>query len=264
MDYIEKNELGIISRMIYTIHTMENLDEMRLEFLELLQVLIPYVTATFVLSPDTGEYKLERPVTVNGGDIDVLCSYLERFKDYDYSRWIFLAKESMTYRETDLLSEEIRTNTKFFKEVYGSANIHYSAQISLAHKKEFLGVVSIYRLKGEPDFSDKEMYMLDQFKNHLSFRLYRERKSNVENGTLYPAEIFAKKYMLTHREQEILELLLSDTSTEDITDQLCISPHTLKKHKSNLYKKLNISGKGELHKVFREKPRIQNDTKRER
>lgn len=250
MDYIEKNELGLISRIIYGIHTIEDLDEMRLNFLELLQVLIPFATATFVLAPETGEYQLERPVAVNGGDMDVLRSYLERFKDYDYSRWIFLTKESMTYRETDLLSEETRTNTKFFKEVYGSANIHYSAQISLAHKKEFLGIVSLYRIKGDSDFSDKEMYMLDQFKNHLSFRLYKERNSGGRKVLPPSAELLARQYMLTSREEEILELLLSDVPTEEIMSRLCISIHTLKKHKSNLYKKLNISGKHALYRIL--------------
>ena len=250
MDYIEKNELGLISRIIYDIHAMEDLDEMRLHVLELLQVLIPFVTATFVLAPDSGEYKLERPVAVNGGDMDVLCSYLERFKNYDYSRWIFLTKESMTYRETDLLSEETRVNTKFFKEVYGSANFHYSAQISLAHKKEFLGIVSLYRLNGDPDFSDKEMYMLDQFKNHLSFRLYREKNSGPRKALPPSADLLARQYNLTAREEEILELLLSDVPTEEIMSRLCISIHTLKKHKSNLYKKLNISGKWELYRIL--------------
>ncbi|MCC2865145.1 helix-turn-helix transcriptional regulator [Anaerovorax odorimutans] len=250
MEYIEKNELGIISRIIYMIHTMEDLDEMRLAFLKLLQVLIPYGIATFVLSSNTGEYKLERPVTVNGGDVEILSNYLERFKHDDYSRWIFFAKESMTYRETDLLSEETRTNTKFFKEVYSGANIHYSAQISLAHREEFLGVVSIYRMKGTPDFSDKEMYMLDQLKKHLSFRLYKEIEKNYGEGMAASVEMLAAEYGLTHRENEILKLLLAEVPTEEIIEKLCISLHTLKKHKSNLYKKLHISGKWELYKLL--------------
>jgi DNA-binding CsgD family transcriptional regulator len=53
---------------------------------------------------------------------------------------------------------------------------------------------------------------------------------------------------LTTREKEILLLLASGASNEEIADNLCISYHTVKTHLSNIYKK--IRAKNRLQATF--------------
>jgi LuxR family maltose regulon positive regulatory protein len=50
-------------------------------------------------------------------------------------------------------------------------------------------------------------------------------------------------HSLTRREQEILRLLADELSNNQIADQLCISPATVKRHMENIYKKLGVHGR---------------------
>ncbi|MFQ6804151.1 MAG: response regulator transcription factor [Lachnospiraceae bacterium] len=53
---------------------------------------------------------------------------------------------------------------------------------------------------------------------------------------------------LTPRETQILQLLLTFSSNEEITDSLGISAHTLQKHMQNIFRKTGVSSRWELLK----------------
>jgi len=48
---------------------------------------------------------------------------------------------------------------------------------------------------------------------------------------------------LTHREIEILSLVAIGAKNEEIADKLFVSPHTIKTHLYNIYKKLFVSNR---------------------
>lgn len=48
------------------------------------------------------------------------------------------------------------------------------------------------------------------------------------------------RIVLTHRETEILTLIVVGSTNEEIADKLCISPHTVKTHIYNIFKKINV------------------------
>jgi len=52
-----------------------------------------------------------------------------------------------------------------------------------------------------------------------------------------------EKSLLTQRETEVLAHLAVGRTNQDIADRLCISPHTVKTHLYNIYKKINTSNR---------------------
>jgi LuxR family transcriptional regulator of spore coat protein len=53
------------------------------------------------------------------------------------------------------------------------------------------------------------------------------------------------KFLLTHREREVFELLVQDKTTKDIAGQLFISEKTVRNHISNVMQKLNVKGRSQ-------------------
>lgn len=57
-------------------------------------------------------------------------------------------------------------------------------------------------------------------------------------------------YALTPRETEVLELLIKDVSYYEICSELNVTINTVKKHVTNLYRKVDVTSKSELFRKF--------------
>ena len=146
----------------------------------------------------------------------------------------------------------------FTKVFYQKCNIHFAIMLSLSFNNKFIGIIFLYRSSEKKDFTEKDLFILDILKKHLSLKIYNCEFSN-ENNCNSEAAIFTKprqlktlydKYSLTPREQEITSLLLNGLPISEIADMLIISESTLRTHFTNIYRKLNISRRSELIKVF--------------
>ncbi len=250
MSFLQENEWMLLNDIIYRIHSIENLSEMRKSFLELTNLLIPYDTASFYLASKDKTHLLSDPVAINI-DENKLIEY-DEYEQIDYTRWIFMSAKSMAYKETDLLSNSERENSKFYSEFYAQHNIHYSIQLSIAYNGVFLGIISLYRPKTDEDFTEKDLFVLNQAKEHLSYRLHKEYliRTNYANEQIFMPDqnLLTNKFDLTKREIEVLLLILKGSSNQDIADGLYISEHTVKKHLKNIYKKLNVKNRIQLLK----------------
>ena len=61
--------------------------------------------------------------------------------------------------------------------------------------------------------------------------------------TVISARLAALPEPLTHREQEVLELLAAGLTNREIAEQLVISPETVKKHSAAFYGKLAVGNR---------------------
>lgn len=113
-----------------------------------------------------------------GGDYEIINSYLDDLGQIDPKRWIFLSGQNKAFRESDLLSEELRNSHMYYIRAYRPLNIHYGAILSLAYNNKFVGVVSLYRPSNKTDFSDRDIFVLDALKKHIS-NIYK--KTNVKS-----------------------------------------------------------------------------------
>jgi DNA-binding NarL/FixJ family response regulator len=83
------------------------------------------------------------------------------------------------------------------------------------------------------------LYLTD-FK--FEFRLAKEVKDNGSGADKTALD------RLSNTELNILKLVACGKSNQEIADKLFISVHTVKKHVSNIFKKLNISSRSEARK----------------
>lgn len=159
---------------------------------------------------------------------------------------------SMVYRETDIISDEKRVNTEYYRRVYRPNNWHYALQMIFGRNKSFLGVVTLYRTIGKEDFTYEDVFLMDMLKDHMAYRLYQERTHQMTAQEKLTMTEAVRKYNLTKREQTILGLLLQGMENAQICDQLSITVNTLKKHILNIYRKLGIRNRVQMFKLVKE------------
>ena len=98
-----------------------------------------------------------------------------------FSLCISSISSAVIYRETDIISDDVRVNTDYYKKVYKPNNWHYALQIVIARHKKFLGTITFYRTIGKEDFHYDDIFVLDMLKDHLAYRLEQFYKSG-ESG----------------------------------------------------------------------------------
>lgn len=247
MKKLETNDWIILNNIIYKIYTTENFNDMRLSLLEELKMIIDFDSADFYMASEEEGKLLCNPVTYNC-DVDLS----EEYEDIDYSRGIVASGKTLIYRETDIISDEARIETDYYKNVYKPNNWHYALQMVVARHKKFLGAITFYRTIGKENFHYDDIFVLDMLKEHLAYRLEQYTKNNDAGMCKHTVSEAIKKYELTKREGEILKLLMEGKDNNNICQEVMITANTLKKHILNIYRKLGINSRVQLFKLVKE------------
>ena len=245
---MQKNEFLLMNEIIYHIYTMDNFNQMRKNFLSLLSVLIPNKESSIFLADHTdSDHLICDPVIFPLLESSAEQNYLQ-YENLDYTRWIMMSHKCMIFRESDLISDEERFQSDFFKILMAPNNLYYSLQLTLVFHEVSLGVITLYRTKEMGDFTDEDVFILDSLKEHLNYRFYQNfLDTNPKDRSWSKSnEAMIHQFNLTKRELEIMTLILNGLDNDSISSKLNISPHTLKKHIQNIYRKLNITNKWEL------------------
>ena len=247
MRTLETNDWIMLNNIIYNIYTTENLTDMRNQFLEQIGLLLDFDSADFFLASGDGKNKLCSPVFYHFKE-----NLSENYDTLDY-RGILYSGQPLIYRETDIISDDVRVQTEYYKRVYKPNNWHYSLQMILAKNKEFVGVVTFYRTAGKDDFEYDDIFLLDLLKDHMAYRLYKSKKSGNVLDEKLTVSAAVEEYELTRREETILRLLMAGEENAVICTELMITANTLKKHILNIYRKLGIKNRVQLFKMIKEK-----------
>jgi DNA-binding NarL/FixJ family response regulator len=78
------------------------------------------------------------------------------------------------------------------------------------------------------------------------------KKKLRRNTSKLIEENFEKKIKLTKREMELIPFFINGLTSKEISEELFVSIFTVRSHKKNIYKKLNISSTAELVKFYYE------------
>lgn len=244
---LKNNDWIILNAITFKIHCIKSLDDMRIAIMTQMQYLFDFDSASFYIASTFEANKLERPVGIDYKKED-MDDYISRFKDLDYSEGLMFTGKNIAYRESDIVPDEIRVNSEYYKAVYDVQGWHYSLHLNICYQEEFQGVLSFFRKKGQPDFLYDDIFVLDMIKDHLSLRLYEEReKAKVKKITIKEC---VQNFGLSPREESVLALLIHDKTADGIAEALGISVSTMRKHCNNIYQKLGISQRIQLNDMI--------------
>lgn len=247
-----ENEWILLNALIYDIYTKKDERQMRQKLMERLSFLIDY---------DVGLFFRRIPAdTVEFGDVLVYTGYekikpeAERtaidyqnnYQEYDYAGNLLSSGENIIYRETDVMPDEMRIHTEYYKKVYELNGWHYSMHGNISYQGEFVGIISFFRNKGKVNYTQKDVYILEKIKNHLAYRMYQDfEETKKMNMSL---DECVERYQLTNSEARVLAGILEGKDNPKLCEELVISSNTLKKHIANIYKKTELNSRVQLLK----------------
>jgi DNA-binding CsgD family transcriptional regulator len=122
----------------------------------------------------------------------------------------------------------------------------------------YLSILAVFFVLNLFNYSYKNFFLMmtiwpmNLFPFYWSKYELRMENSNGFSLNINPEDIesLISEYSLTAREQEILECILRGFSNREIQNRLFISPHTVKNHNYNLYRKLDVRNRIELMKIL--------------
>lgn len=244
MGRLETNDWIILNNIIYDIYTTRNTEDMQKKFLDRIAAVIDYDGADFCIASKEDGVMIADAVAVGLDSQTAL-----RYDDIDYSRDIMYSGRSLVYRESDIMPEEKRINTEYYRKVYKANGFHYSIQMILGSEGKFLGVVTLYRRKESNDFDYYDIFTLDILKDHMAYSLNQRSTSSGDLNDSEAVGDFVERYSLTRREEEVLRHMILRQDNVTISDNLSISLNTLKKHERNIYQKCGVSSRMQLFKL---------------
>ena len=167
----------------------------------------------------------------------------------DYVNWLFLSSESLIYRESDLVNEEVRKKSPFYQNYLKVFDLVNIAGIVIASGGQFKGAITLYKKEKNGDFSDTDMYVLKQILPHLQAKFESEEEQMLKNEQSI-SYLLKNQYLLTNREIEIIGCVYGGLTNRAIAGQLGIAPNTVKKHVYNLFYKLGVNSRVQLVKFI--------------
>lgn len=153
--------------------------------------------------------------------------------------------------------------SSYYREYYGGIRLHDEAGILIDVPGGAHLFYSLGRLVGEPRFSRRDIdaarRILPVFaainRQHFARAPTRPAVPPPAGRAIAPDDIddamdaFGSG-LLTGRESQIAILILKGHSSKSIAQRIGVSPGTVKIHRRNFYRKLNISSQSELFSLF--------------
>ncbi|NBI62373.1 LuxR family transcriptional regulator [Clostridiales bacterium] len=252
---LSSNEWEVMNKIILKIYSEEHSRSMRQSFLENLRALIDFDIAEFSLLDEQARLCDSVEVNMFSDEKIHIAETYNKYKEVygsEITDYIFRYPESfIACGRTTLFRGDTFKRTKFQTLFLRSINMKYCCTLTVRANGDLIGEVSLY-CSMDPDFSEKDIYILSQLKDHLAVKLSQLRDRNASRKLSKAQLDFLLEKNLTERETQIIELIFADVSNHEIAASLYISGNTLKKHVSNIYKKLNVSSRNQLRYVLSE------------
>lgn len=251
MSILKDIEWKQINEIILELYYIEDLMEFQRRTLSLIKPLVPYDQANFrVVDLDSKLPIREKTIFINTSDkmMDVFFEHIVPEKNYLKS--LFESEHSLVYNDSGMLSQEVRKKTSFYNNYLLPQNTPHGSGIIFIQDSQMLGALSLFRSDTWGDFTDKEVYMMDILKDHLTKILFMIHTPEAKANPDFIERLLKEDCPLTSRERELVPLIINGYSNDEISDLLNISHSTTKKHIYNIYKKYGVSSRLSLIRKF--------------
>lgn len=243
MAYMTENEWIYLNKMVYLLNSSGDEKMKRIDFLRDLRILIPYSAASFYLgNPNSPENPLTDPV-----GIDIPNGKFQEYEQYyhkvDYSRNFYPMVSSMIYLESEMFPKEETSDSEYYHNYL--SGVDYVLDANFANLAGILGHISLSRNKKMGPFNERDLFIMRMMEPHITNRLYNYKLYVSQNNQIDKKALY-NQYNLSHREMQVLNLLLQGKETNDISMQFNISNSTVKKHLGNIFQKFNVKNRIEL------------------
>lgn len=246
MASLKESDWNIINNILLEVYSMDNVKETAVKFLKLIRILIPYSQAYFIIFDEQQEIDAVNSA-FEGVSEENKNRYMNYFYQMDYVKYMFDFAKTVTFKDTDIMDDELREKTEFYQGFLLPQNIPYGGGILLVKEDKILGVLNLFRSKELGDLKAKDIHILDILKDHLTNILYStSQESSATDGRKTVSVEEIERYNLSKREKEIMGLLLEGYTNMEISEKLFISSSTVKKHVYNIFTKMGINSRMQL------------------
>ena len=170
MDNLNEKEWLQINDIIKEIYTAKSFRKLGETFLLLIRRLVPFKTASLaVVKSNSFIVDAEQSILIGESEDEkkAIEDYNKKYSDIDYTNDIFSFPRSTVFRDTDVIDEEQKLNTIFYKEFLSKAEKDYFGGIIIKKEGSPNVCITFFRSKLYGPLKDKELFILELFVCHL-------------------------------------------------------------------------------------------------
>lgn len=239
----------MVTRLIYRINCIEAIDAYPREVLNLLKTVLPFSRGIFnLLQKQEGAPAASSICGLNFPEKELKSVTEQELNSNFFLQSLyfdFSAKVSRGPSLTELNHKEA-AGVPFFPD-----SVQHALTMILQFKEDVLGYLILLRGNQEPEFTRRDMCVLDELHPHISLQLSKllSRSSSAEAGSVLPVwETLFHSYDLSKKEIEVIYYFYQGLSDAEICQKLFISKSTFKKHVNHIYQKMNLNNRVALLK----------------
>lgn len=250
-----------INDTVVWIHSQRCPETLQRGTLERLFGLIDHDVSFFDLCDDVGgPVTFVDPVSTTLSSVQ-LADYYQNYESSDYVAWCFTRNAPVVYRDSDMISPEVREGSEIYRRWMEPIGIYYSMGCTAVDHGVIYGSITLFRRRGKPDFSTTDLKILTEINRHLSAHFTLLWPYGAFAGRRpHELETIAREARLTDRETEVLRLVAEARTNREIAQELYLSESTVKKHVNMLYKKTHVRSRMQLTRLLYGPPRGEDAT----
>lgn len=244
---LDEREWILLNDILGSLYIQKSFEDFSNYVFSAFKMLVPFTKSYILILDDDRKIKKNKSY-FHGFEKKIIDKYVEEFYDNDYLLNIYdIYKESVVFKDSDILREDFRTESKIYRQFLHPCGIPYGCGVMILNGNQIEAVISFFRDKTMGDFSEHDVFIMEMCKKHfqniIDFGLKESPQSMISKKLAKEA---AEKYSFSPRESQIIHLIAEGQSNENIGKKLNISLFTVKKHIYNIFNKAGVNSRVQL------------------